>query len=382
MDPECVELAEVAERFFRAEAAPSERAWAAQGHVDRDFWKRAGAVGLLGCSVPEIYGGPGGTVAHDLAVVDAQLRVTDYAFGVAVHSGVVIHYLLAYGTEEQKRRWLPPMVSGETIGAIAMTEPDAGSDLQALRTQAVPADHGWTLTGTKVFITNGSMADLVIVVARTNPGKGSRGLSLFLVDTRTAGFTVDRVIEKIGQHGADTSQLTLDGVQVPPEALLGELDRGFPMLMEQLPRERLFGGVTAVAAMRRAVDLTVRYTHERTAFGEALFGLQNTRFELAECATLTGVATVFVDDAIDRYLRGDLDTAAAAMVKYWCSQTQGQVLDRCLQLFGGYGFTREFPIGGMWVDARAQRIYGGSNEVMKELIARSLAADYAGIGAR
>jgi alkylation response protein AidB-like acyl-CoA dehydrogenase len=372
MDAECVALAAMAEDFFRDFAVPSEARWARQHHVDREFWKQAGALGLLGCAVPTSYGGVGGTVAHDLAVVDAQARVTDYAFGGGVHSGIVAHYVITYGTEEQKRRWLPGMVSGETIGAIAMTEPDAGSDLQNLRTGAKPDGSDWVINGTKVFITNGSMAGLVIVAAVTEPGGGARGLSLFLVDPAEPGFEVTGILDKIGQHGADTSELTLTDVRVPASALLGEQGRGFAMMMDQLPQERLFGGVVAVGAMLRAVRLTVAYTSQRKAFGGVLFDLQNTRFELAECATLTQVARVFLDDAIGRHLNGELDTAAAAMVKYWTTTVQGQVLDRCLQMFGGYGFMQEYPIGQMWIDARAQRIYGGANEIMKELIARSL----------
>ncbi|MBC3191850.1 acyl-CoA dehydrogenase family protein [Pseudonocardia sp. C8] len=372
MDAECAQLSALADEFFTREAVPRAAKWEAQRHVDREFWTLAGGVGLLSCSVPTEFGGSGGSVAHDLAVIDAQARVTDYAFGGAVHSGVVTHYLLDYGTDEQKRRWLPSMVTGETVGAIALTEPDAGSDLKALRTRAVRDGDDWVLDGSKTFITNGSIADLVVVAAVTEPGAGSRGISLFLVDARVPGFTVTRVLDKIGQHGSDTSELSFVGVRLPASALLGEPGRGFAMMMEQLPQERLFAGVMAVGAMTQAVALTVDYTSQRRAFGAPLSDLQNTRFEVAECATLTEVARTFVDDAIVRHLDDSLDLAAAAMVKLWTTDVQGQVVDRCLQLFGGYGYMREYPIGRLWVDARAQRIYGGSNEIMKELITRSL----------
>ncbi len=335
---------------------------------------KAGELGLLCCSIPEQYGGGGGTFAHDLAVLEAQARALDSGFGNSVHSGIVAHYILAYGTEEQRRRWLPEMASGEAIAAVAMTEPGAGSDLKNIKTTAIREGDHYVVNGSKTFISNGSMADLIVVVAKTDPAAGAKGVSLIVVETADSpGFTRGRVLDKVGQHGADTSELSFTDVRVPVTNLLGgEEGRGFGQLMTQLAQERLIIGVTAVAAIEAAVAETVAYTKSRNAFGQTIFEFQNTKFVLAECQTVAHAARVFIDSCIERHLRGELDTTTAAMAKWWLTEQQCQVIDRCVQLFGGYGYMREYPIARMYEDARVQKIYGGSNEIMKDLIARSL----------
>ena len=370
--PELVLLRETAHEFFTREGMPQRAKWEAQQHVDRDFWLRAGEVGLLCPMVPEAYGGPGGNFLHHVVITEAQGWTIDKGWGNSVHSGIVADYVLGYGTEEQKQRWLPRMVTGETVAAIAMSEPAAGSDLKAIRTRAVRDGSSYVLDGAKTFITNGSTADLVIVAAKTDPAAGARGISLLLVDANTPGFRRGPVLDKIGQHAADTSELYFDSVRVPAENLLGAEGGGFRMLMAQLPQERLFIGLTGIVAAEVALQHTIEYTTQRQAFGGTLFDLQNTRFELAECATLARVGRTFFDDCVQRHAAGTLDAATASMAKYWLTDVQCQVIDRCLQLHGGYGYMREYPIARMYADARAQRIYGGANEVMKELIARSL----------
>jgi acyl-CoA dehydrogenase len=346
--------------------------WEKAQCVDREFWLRAGEAGLLCTAVPEEYGGGGGTFLHHAAIASAYVRTGDKSWGSAVHSGVVAHYLVSYGTEEQKRRWLPRMATGEVVAALAMTEPGAGSDVKALRTRAERTNDGYLVNGSKIFITNGSSADLVVVAAKTDPAKGARGISLLLVDATLPGFSRGRALDKIGQHGADTSELFFDDLRVPADALLGEEGQGFAQMMSQLPQERLIIGITAVGSMELAVDLTVQYAKDRTVFGERLIDKQNARFELAECVTLTRVAREFLDNCIVRHTREGLDDATAAMCKWWLTHVQCEVVDRCLQLFGGYGYMREYPIARLYADARAQKIYGGSNEIQKELIARSL----------
>jgi acyl-CoA dehydrogenase len=365
-------LRDTAREFFTREGMPQLEKWERQRHVDRAFWLRAGELGLLCPMVPEEYGGPGGTFLHHLAITEAQGWTIDKGWGNSVHSGIVADYVLAYGCEEQKRRWLPKMVTGEVVTAIAMSEPSAGSDLKAIRTRAVRDGDHYVIDGAKTFITNGGTADLVIVAARTDPAAGAKGISLLLVDATTPGFRRGRILDKIGQHAADTSELFFDGVRVPAANLLGTEGGGFRMLMTQLPQERLFIGLGGIVAAEVALHHTVRYTKDRQAFGAPLFDMQNTRFELAECATLARVGRTFFDDCVLRHARRELDAATASMAKYWLTDLQCQVIDRCLQLHGGYGYMREYPIARMYADARAQRIYGGANEVMKELIARSL----------
>ena len=373
MNEELALFRDAVRRFVAAELAPHEARWEAQQHVDRDAWRRAGAMGLLLTDIPETYGGAGGDFAHECVVFEELQRANVTSFGKHVHS-IVAHYVLAYGTEAQKRRWLPAMAAGELIAAIAMTEPGAGSDLKSIRTRAVRDGADYVVNGAKTFISNGYLADLVCVVAKTDPGAGSRGISLLMVETRDRpGFRRGRILDKIGQKGQDTAELFFDDVRAPAGHLLGEEEgRGLHQLMAQLPWERTILAVAAVAAIELAVELTVAYVKEREAFGQKLFDLQNTRFALAECATAARVARVFVDDCIVRVQAGTLDAATAAMAKWWTTEQQCEVADRCLQLFGGYGYMREYPIAKLYADARVQKIYGGANEIMKELVARSL----------
>jgi alkylation response protein AidB-like acyl-CoA dehydrogenase len=372
-DDDVIALKEMATKFFETEALPHRERWAAQKCVDRDFWYKAGELGLLCTSVPEEYGGGGGTLAHDFAVMEAQAACGESGFGNQVHSGLVAHYILAYGTEEQKRRWLPGMSSGALVSAIAMTEPGGGSDLKALRTSAIREGDHYRLNGAKTFTSNGSSADLIVLVVKTDPGAGAKGVSLLVLETADAsGFRVGRVLDKVGMKAQDTAELFFDDVLVPAENLLGEEGAGYGYAMRQLAHERLVVAVWGTSVLESAVDETVKYTKDRHAFGTSLFEMQNTRFELAECATIARIARVFVDDCIERHLRGELDATTASMAKAWVTDMQVAVIDRCVQLFGGYGYMLEYPIARMFVDSRAQKIYAGANEVMKELIARSL----------
>ena len=374
MTEELSMLQDSAGRFFDREFVPHEEEWAKAGIMPREMWKKAGEAGLLLASVPEEYGGAGGTFAHESVILYEQGRANVRSLGNAVHSGIVAQYILAYGSEEQKRRWLPKMAAGELVGAIAMTEPGTGSDLQAVRTTARMTGNQYVVNGQKTFITNGQHADLVIVVAKTDPEEKARGVSLIVVETAEAeGFSRGRNLEKLGLKAQDTSELFFDDVKVPTANLLGtEEGQGFFQLMNQLPQERLIIGVGACAAMDLAIELTTDYVKQRKAFGKRIVDFQNTRFKLAECKTEAHIARVFVDNCLQRHLAGDLDVTTAAMVKWWCAQKQNDVIDECLQLFGGYGFMDEFPISRMYADARVQKIYGGTNEIMKELIARSL----------
>ena len=373
-DDETNALTEMARKFFLTESVPYREKAEANKHVDRELWRKAGALGLLCASIPEEYGGGGGTFAHEVAIQTAQSSVGDTGFGNSVHSVICAHYINAYGTDEQKRRWLPGMATGDLVCAIAMTEPGCGSDLKALRTTAVQDGEEFVLNGSKTFITNGGQADLVIVVCKTDAdAPGVHGISLVVVETQDApGYSVGRLLDKMGMHASDTAELFFDNVRVPVTNLLGERGKGFIQTMLQLPQERLILGVGGIAVMEYALAETVKYTKERQAFGGTLFDLQNTRFVLAECATLVKVARTFVDDCVAKHIAGELDNATASMAKYWISEIQGQVVDKCQQLFGGYGFMWEYPITRMAADGRVQRIYGGANEVMKELIARSL----------
>ncbi len=367
-------LLQLAGKFVETEVVAHREKWERQHFVDREVWRRAGELGLLCCSIPEEYGGGGGTIAHDIAVTEAQAALGDTSWGNVVHSGIVAHYILAYGPEEQRRTWLPAMASGEVIAAIAMTEPGAGSDLRGVRTRAIEDGDHLVIDGAKTFISNGHTADLVLTVAKTDPDAGHKGVSLVIVDARDApGFTRGRILEKVGQHGADTSELFFDGVRVPRANILGGVPgKGFGQLMTQLAQERLLIGVSAVANIEYALRETVRYTQERQAFGQTLFDFQNTRFELAEVAGVAHVARVFLDSCVERHLAGELDATTAAMAKWWLTEQQVQAVDRCVQLFGGYGYMREYPIGRLYQDVRVQKIYGGANEIMKDIIARSL----------
>ena len=364
---------DLARSFCEREIAPNVEKFISQHHVDRDLWNSAGELGLLCMSIPEEYGGGGGTFAHEAILLEEQAKVPDTSWGQSVHSGIVAHYLLAYGTEEQKKQWLPKMASGEVVAAIAMTEPGTGSDLQSITTKAVRNGDDYVIDGSKTFITNGQQADLIVVVAKTDGTEGAKGISLILVEADRDGFRRGRVLDKIGQRGQDTSELFFDGVRVPTSNLLGtEEGQGFVQLMMQLPQERLIIAVGSVAGMESAVEQTIAYTKERKAFGRPIFGFQNTKFKLAEASTETTIARVFVDHCVSLHLRGELDIPTVAMAKWWTSDRAMAVADECLQLFGGYGYMNEYPIARMWADNRVQKIYAGTNEIMKEIIARSL----------
>jgi len=374
IDDEVAALRDMARKFFDTEGAPNRERWEQQQYVDREFWLKAAKLGLLCAAIPVEYGGGGGTLAHDLAIFEAASASGEIGFGNHAHSGVVAHYLSNYGTQQQKRRWLPRMATGELIGAIAMTEPGGGSDLKALRTTAIRDGDHYRLNGAKTFISNGATADIIVLVVKTDPAAASiHGISLLVLETAdAAGFKVGKNLKKVGMKAADTAELFFDDVRVPVANLLGDEGKGFSYSMAQLAWERLIIAVLGIAALERAVEETVAYTKQRRVFGQALLDMQNTRFELAECATIAHIARVFVDSCVERHLRGELDSAAASMAKYWVTDMQCQVVDRCVQLFGGYGYMLEYPIAQMFVDGRAQRIYGGANEIMKELIARSL----------
>ncbi|MBW8636333.1 acyl-CoA dehydrogenase family protein [Hoeflea sp. WL0058] len=363
-------------RFYAEEMAPNEERWQKQGYVDRDFWNKAGEMGLLCASVPEEYGGMGGDFRHEALIVFEQFKASGVSgFGNYVHSQICAGYILEFGTEMQKNRWLPKMATGEMVCAIAMTEPGTGSDLQAVKTTALRDGNEFVINGSKTFITNGQMADLIIVVAKTDPTQGARGISLIMLETEDAdGFSRGRNLEKIGLKSQDTSELFFDNVRVGPENLLGgEEGKGFYQLMQSLPQERLTLAIAGAAVIEKAFEETVAYTSGRKAFGKTLIEMQNTRFKLAEAKTIAHIARVFIDDCIMRHVRGELDAATASMAKWWVTQMQCDVVDECLQLYGGYGYMLEYPIAQMYADARVQKIYGGSNEVMKELIARTFA---------
>ena len=374
MTEDLVLLEDQARRFMAAEFAPHLDQWHEQHFYPREVWTKAGAAGLLCASIPEEYGGAGGTFAHD-AVINREYSLAGFdSFGAPLHSGIVAPYILHYGTEEQKRRWLPKLATGELVGAIAMSEPGTGSDLQGVRATAKKSGNGYVLNGSKTFITNGQHANLVIVVAKTDPKLGAKGVALMVVETADAsGFRRGRKLKKLGLDSADTSELFFEDVALPAESLLGiEQGQGFYQLMKELPQERLIVSVHAVAMIERAIALTVDYVKQRQAFGKKIIEFQNTQFVLAECKSEATVAKIFLDHCIERHVKGELDTVTASMAKYWLTDLVGKIVDRCLQLFGGYGYMDEYPISRLYRDARVMRIYAGTNEIMKLLIARSL----------
>ena len=367
------QFAESLDRFIEVEVAPNYERYEEQGYIDREVWRKAGESGYLCTSTPEEYGGAGADKLYSVVLFEQPARrAVQNLLGMLLHSEIVAPYLLHYGSEFLKRKYLPRMATGELIGAIAMTEPAAGSDLQGIRTTAVRDGDHYVLNGSKTFITNGFHCDLVIVVAKTDPGKGAKGTSLFVVDTTMAGFSKGRRLKKIGMKAQDTGELFFDNVRVPVDNLLGQENRGFAYLMTELPWERLQIAITAVAQMEAAIDWTSLYCRERRAFGKEIMQFQNTQFTLAETMTEVQIARVFIDRCIELHIKGELDATAASMAKYWCTDLQSKVLDACLQLHGGYGYMWEYPIARAWADSRVARIYGGSNEIMKELIARQL----------
>jgi acyl-CoA dehydrogenase len=374
MTEDLIVLEDQARRFVASEFTPHLDQWHEDHFYPREVWTKTGAAGLLCASMPEEYGGAGGTFAHE-AVINRELSLAGFdTSGAPLHSGIVAPYILHYGTEEQKRRWLPKLASGEMVGAIAMSEPGTGSDLQGVRTTAKRSGNGYVLNGSKTFITNGQHADLIVVVAKTDPTQGAKGVSLMVVETADApGFRRGRKLKKLGMDSADTSELFFEDVRLPAESLLGtEEGQGFYQLMRDLPQERLIVCTQAVAMMERALALTIDYVKQRQAFGKKIIDFQNTQFVLAECKSEVTIAKVFLDHCIERHLKGELDTVTASMAKYWHTDLLGTVADRCLQLFGGYGYMDEYPISRIYRDARVMRIFAGTNEIMKLLIARSL----------
>jgi acyl-CoA dehydrogenase len=361
-------------KFMEREVLPHSEKWTAQKHVDREVWRKAGAAGLLLASAPEAYGGGGGTFAHEAAIIDHLGRLGVDGWGITLHNAIVAPYITHYGTEEQKRRWLPRLASGELVAAIAMTEPGTGSDLQSVKTTAKREGNQYAVHGAKTFITNGGTANFVIVVAKTDPTLGAKGISLVCVETDEAeGFRRGKVLEKIGQKANDTAELFFDNVKIPTENLIGvDEGMGFSQLMQQLPQERLIIALQGMAVIERALEHTIAYVKERKAFGKALIDFQNTQFKLAEAKTKATVAKMFCNQCTELHLAGKLDAVKASMAKLWVTDLQCEIVDECLQLFGGYGYMNEYPIARMYTDSRVQKIYGGTNEIMKLLIARSL----------
>ena len=358
--------------FLEKDAAPFHAQWEKQGYIDRALWNKAGEAGMLCFHLPEEYGGLGADFLYSAVVIEEISRLGLTGIGFSLHSDIVAPYILHYGSEALKHQHLPLLISGEKVTAIAMTEPGAGSDLQGVKTTAVLDGDEYVINGSKTFITNGFLADLVIVVAKTDPKAGAKGTSLFLVEAATPGFDKGKRLEKVGMKAQDTSELFFQDVRVPKENLLGQAGMGFAYLMQELPQERLTVAIGALASAEAALQWTLDYTRERKAFGKAIADFQNTRFKLAEMATEIQIGRVFVDKCLALHLEGKLDVPTAAMAKYWATDLQCKVLDECVQLHGGYGFMWEYPIARAWADARVQRIYAGTNEIMKEIIARAL----------
>lgn len=358
--------------FIEREVAPHHAQWEKDGQVSRELWLKAGAAGFLCTGIPTEYGGAGADFLYAAILSEEFARRMFSGPGFRLHSDIVAPYILHYGSEAQKRKWLPAMAKGEVITAIAMTEPGAGSDLQGIRTTALRQGEHYVVNGQKTFITNGQMADLVIVVAKTDPSEGAKGITLILVEADRPGFKRGRNLEKLGMKAQDTSELFFDDVRVPADHVLGGEGRGFACLMQELPQERLLVGITAVGVMESALEQTIRYARERKAFGRAIADFQVSRFKLAEMKTEVKIARVFLDHCLELHLAGELDVETAAMAKWWLSDLENRIVDQCLQLHGGYGYMWEFPIARAYADARVHRIFAGTNEIMKELIARGL----------
>ena len=377
MDEELSIMRDAVRKFIEKEFSPVTKRWEEQGFVDRDAWLKAGESGLLCASIPEKWGGGGGNFKHEMVLVEELAYAHVTGFGNGVHSGIVAHYINSYGTEDQKAKWLPRMASGEIVSAIAMSEPGTGSDLQSVATTAIKNGGEYRLNGQKTFITNGMTANLICVVAKTDPSEAAKGVSLIMLETENVeeagGFKRGRNLEKLGMKAQDTAELFFDDVSVPSENLLGAGEgKGFIQLMEQLPQERLIIAAGACAVIESALQITSEYVKERKAFGKRILDFQNTQFKLAERFTEAKLARTFVDQCAMQLANGKLDGATAAMAKWWTTQKQCEIIDECLQFFGGYGYMMEYPIAKMYADSRVQKIYGGSNEIMKMLIAREI----------
>lgn len=359
-------------RFMQTNIVPNMDAWMEQGYVDRSIWLQAGELGFLCCTIAEQYGGAGVGRKYSAILIEEQQRANAVGPGFAMHSEIVACYIERFGSERQKQQWLPKMASGEVIGSLGMTEPGAGSDLQGIKTKAVLDGHELVINGSKTFITNGFLTDLIILAVKTDSSKGAKGISLVLVEADRPGFRRGKNLKKVGQRAQDTAELFFDNVRVPRENILGGEGEGFKYLMQELAWERLIIAIRSVAGAEIALEQTVDYVKHRRVFNQALAEFQNTKFKLAECKTETQIARVYIDNCIDLVDRGELDPEAAAMAKWWCTELQNRVLDICVQLHGGYGYMLEYPIARAWTDARAQMIYGGTNEIMKEIIGRKL----------
>ena len=375
MDEELVMFDESVSRFL-ADKVPSERLlkWREDGIVERAAWDEMAEAGLLGLSIAPEYGGAGGDFRHEAVLIRRLGVLGAEGWGVPLHNAICGAYIQYYGTPEQKQRWLPGIVSGEYITAIAMTEPGTGSDLQSIRTTATASGNGYAINGQKTFITNGQHANLIIVVGKTDPNAGSKGISLLVVETAEAsGFSRGRNLDKVGLEMGDTSELYFDDVRIPADNLLGGVEgKGMHQLMRELPKERLIIAVECMAIIETAMNATLDYVRERKAFGKRILDFQNTQFTLADCKTEAVIARLFVDDCVEKYMVGTLDAATASMAKYWTSERAQSIVDRCLQFFGGYGYMNEYPIAQLYKDVRVKRIYGGTTEIMKLLIARTL----------
>ena len=372
MDDDVIPFADSVRRFVTQSLAPLEEKWREQHQVDRASWLAVGEMGMILPDVPVEYGGSGGTPAHVAAVINEMTYAGVTSLGLGI-SHIVGHYILADGTEAQKLHWLPKIASGEVICSVAMTEPDTGSDLQAIRTRAVKQGDKYVINGAKTFITNGQICDMVAVVAKTDPNGGAKGISIFLVDTRLPGFRRGKTLDKLGWEAQDTAEMFFDDCEVPADCLLGGVEgKGFFTLMNQLPYERMQIAMNATASMERALALTLEYTKDRKVFGQRVLDFQNTRFTLADIKATTLASRAFCDHLIQQWIDGKLDSTQASMGKFWLTDRSSEVIDRCLQFFGGYGYMKEYPIGRMWTEARVTRIYGGANEIQRELVGRSL----------